>query len=254
MIYVIFLTWTWAFIVILWFGIMVCLVGHPDGDYTMGGIDSSDDSCHKYPFGFSFLWTSPCHTVGYNGGPAIFLPSVEPDHFFSFESNSINRPWAISLTIVWLMICGIQGLQTIGLHAVELVVNLTRDETAWRCAKVRKKGVQVDSNAFLSTLTSWPNIVLFIAKPVLHWVLSQAVPIDVVQLWNDNRIVGNTIEIRMLYLRTMVYGILAIGLTSFTTFITYRKSRGPRPAAFDYYQTLADLTGGWTVGGKGRFW
>ena len=71
--------------------------------------------------------------------------------------------WCMSL----ITIIVIQSALTMGLHCSEVISNVVRDETAWRRA-TSKGGVSLSNNPLATVFGSWPNVGLFIAKPVLR--------------------------------------------------------------------------------------
>jgi hypothetical protein len=71
-------------------------------------------------------------------------------------------PGAYKLPLGFFFVFAIQGAQTIGLHCIELLVNISRDEDAWRRAYPEKRehsqrsreGARLSSNAFKSAASS----------------------------------------------------------------------------------------------------
>lgn len=154
--------------------------------------------------------------------------------------------WECFLGVIYL--CFIQGTQTCGLHAVELVVNMSRDEAAWRRAS-STSGVKPagSDESLVAAVKSWENGVLFVAKAVLHWITREAV----MPTLNPTK---GKFWLCVAYSRFFVYAMLAISTAIFTTWIATRGYRGPQPAAFGNVQTLADLINDWRTDDKGRFW
>jgi hypothetical protein len=84
--------------------------------------------------------------------------------YFVFSLTSWDPfGWWVDLSII----IAIQGALTIGLHCSEIIVNVVRDETAWRRA-TSKEGVRLSNNPLATVLGSWENVALLIAKPVLR--------------------------------------------------------------------------------------
>jgi hypothetical protein len=46
--------------------------------------------------------------------------------------SPVEYPWGVQIILGVLFTCAIQGAQTMGLHCVELLVNMSRDEDIWR--------------------------------------------------------------------------------------------------------------------------
>ncbi|PHH90659.1 hypothetical protein CDD83_3022 [Cordyceps sp. RAO-2017] len=162
-----------------------------------------------------------------------------------------------------LFISAIQGAQTVGLHCAELLVNVSRDESAWRRAYVHGganqngQGARRAANPFRAVLSSWEALVLFLAKAVLHWTIGQGVLASISRGegppdGDEWRPIG--IQFEMVYPRLFVYAVLAVALAAFATFLALRRSRGHQPAAMGHLQTLADLVDDWRTDDEGRMW
>ncbi|KAL9615739.1 MAG: hypothetical protein Q9160_009296 [Pyrenula sp. 1 TL-2023] len=162
-------------------------------------------------------------------------------------------------TVALIFMTAIQGLQTIGLHCIELVVNATRDEDLWRRAAApfpRKKFIFLSSqtkgglphklNPLSSALESLPYLYLFTLKAVLHWSLGQSV----LPRWSPEGI-----TFHMTHGHIFVYLVLACSPTVFTQYLCVKRPRGPQPATWGHLQTLADLIDDWGDGtGEGRLY
>jgi hypothetical protein len=97
--------------------------------------------------------------------------------FFQYnDAVSLNPRIATQLIYCFLMVVGIQAFQTMGLHSVELLANLSRDEFFWRHANTGTKryisGASINSSSLKTAITSWQTILLFVLKPVIHWLFS----------------------------------------------------------------------------------
>lgn len=164
--------------------------------------------------------------------------------YFSFPAE---------LVLGVLFVTTIQALQTAGLHFIELLVNLSRDEAAWRQA-TSKRGATYLSEPFWAAATSWENWVLFIAKSVLHWFIGQSLFAQVGTVVTKAGDKKGAMFIIMSWSRLTVYAICAIFMAAFATYLALRKPRGTQPAAWGHLQTLADLVDDWTTNKDGRFW
>lgn len=122
---------------------------------------------------------------------------------------------------------------TLALHCAELLVNLVRDERAWRRA-ASKHGYRLESyNAVWTAISSWQAFVLFLAKPAIHWVFGLAV----------------TVETRWLYIKGTPFFYLAgavAALAAYITALSLWRPKGPQPAAYGHIQTLANLIDEWS--------
>jgi len=173
-----------------------------------------------------------------------------------------------------LLFCGIQGLQTIGLHCAEFVVNMARDEAIWRQAaspsgtinaKQRlKKGARYQTTPFVSAILSWQNAILFIFKAIMHWQFSQTVALASVPVegtpdsgttFDANGVpTTRTLAFVVRVPFALAFGISAIIVSLFVTYLAFIQPKGPQPAAFGHIQTLADLIDDWRTNAEGYFW
>ena len=141
--------------------------------------------------------------------------------------------WALSLIGL------IQATMTLSLHSAELMVNTIRDEMSWRKAA---KGGRRRSNVLSSMLGSFPALVLFILKPVIHWLYSLANSV----YFSD----GVCMKAPQIFYLGGGTAVLAI----FTTICAFWRPKGPQPAAFGHLQTLADLVDMWPNVNERMFW
>jgi hypothetical protein len=139
----------------------------------------------------------------------------------------------------FILIGIIQATMTLSLHSAELMVNMIRDERSWREAS---KGGHRCSNVLSSMLGSFPALVLFILKPVIHWLYSLAIGVYFSE------------GINMRAPQIFYLGAGAALLAIFTTICTFWRPKGPQPAAFGHLQTLADLVDVWPKVGERIFW
>jgi hypothetical protein len=63
-----------------------------------------------------------------------------------------------------------------------------------------------------------------------------------------------TYNFDMIYIRVFVYGCVVTALAIFTTYLVARRPKGPQPAAWSHFQTLADLIDDWSLDSTGRMW
>jgi len=182
----------------------------------------------------------------------------------------ITLGWQLFCAILFL--CVVQGLQTLGLHCAELVVNVTRDEKIWRKTNVRPNHYKVlqkfvnkskdeqslGSTALSSALHSWEYAILFCFKPALHWIMGQSFSLLVLtkEPQDDSVDIGppSMVHFALVYPRLVIYTILAIVLALFITYLALRRPQGPQPATWGHIQTLADLIDDWSPDENGCFW
>ncbi|CZR54741.1 uncharacterized protein PAC_04625 [Phialocephala subalpina] len=161
---------------------------------------------------------------------------------------------AAPILLAGLMILSlVQAAQTLSLHAIELIVNLSRDEDSWRAAALKKRGARLSSEPFTSATLSWQSLVLFVAKAGLHWLLGQSVLVGFRNL-TDTDDSSFYLNWYFGYIRALAYVVGTIVLAIFTTYLAYRRLGGSQPASFGHLQTLADLVDDWSTDGNGRFW
>ncbi|KAG2151793.1 hypothetical protein BD769DRAFT_1634805 [Suillus cothurnatus] len=191
-----------------------------------------------------YIWDKTVGTAGigdlYSGeGDALaiqtwtFLP-LNYGQCISYNSG-------FNMLFTWFNMAVIQGPLTLGLHCSELIVNVIRDERQWRCG-ARKKGLTMATNP-VKTILAYPIcLILFVAKPFLHWMFGLA--FHLANYWAmegqlDYLIVSMyTAQIWNLCIALFIYAC-------FFTFVALRQPRGPQPAAYGHLQTLANLVDEW---------
>ncbi|KAG1897956.1 uncharacterized protein F5891DRAFT_1191268 [Suillus fuscotomentosus] len=193
-----------------------------------------------------FLWVV---VVAYAGW-AVLVSCVRISyHSSQIHTWSFSQPQDISILyglpgadlLVWILlfinIAVIQGPLTMVLHCSELIANVIRDESQWRCA-TKKKGLRPTMNP-LKSIFSYPIcLILFAVKPFLHWMfgLSITVSTDAVDgtLHGQLQVLMFEAQIWNLYIALFIFAC-------FFTLIALRRPRGPQPAAYGHLQTLANL-------------
>ncbi|KAH7922740.1 hypothetical protein BV22DRAFT_637019 [Leucogyrophana mollusca] len=180
----------------------------------------------------------------YDGGtqmPALGRWSFFPDD----RSNALayGIPLDGSSWYGWIVcfanMAVVQGPLTLALHCSEVVVNVVRDEMTWREA-TSAGGAKMMRNPLKSVLGSWLNVVLLIAKPVLHWMFG-------LSLYIRYRF-GSPVHISITMYTVQIWN-LAMALLVFAvgcTVVALRQPRGPQPAAYGHIQTLANLIDEWS--------
>jgi hypothetical protein len=157
-----------------------------------------------------------------------------------------------------LFACAIQGAQTIGLHCVETLVNIRRDENAWHAANLPRKrskagsepiGAPLNVSALRAAASNWENAIQFTFKVVLHWLLGRSFhPF----FYFDFDSWGYGFD--MMYLRIFVYFIIAAVLALFATYLAFQMPKGPQPATYGNLQSLANLVDDWGAGKESSLW
>ncbi|MCJ1381833.1 hypothetical protein MMC17_004944 [Xylographa soralifera] len=153
--------------------------------------------------------------------------------------SGVTRSKSISSLISFALISTIQSILTLALHCAELLVNLSRDEVAWRAATSRK-GSQSSTNSIIAACTSWQTAILFLVKALSHWVFGLGVK---VQISNSNGMLFFLFRPVQIFYLTFVIFLFAI----LATYMSMRRPKGPQPAAYGHLQTLADLIDEWSL-------
>lgn len=123
-----------------------------------------------------------------------------------------------------------QSCITIGLHCVELLVCVHRDEEIWR-KTAKQNGLLVSESSIWNKLKNWPTVTLFAFKSVTHSVFSNAFSANA--------------YIRMNLLPVVALAVLMLLLAFFTEYLAQAKSTGPHPATFGNLQAIVDLVDDW---------
>jgi hypothetical protein len=198
---------------------------------------------------FSLAWNPSANLIVKNISMTTYFNAV----FFSLDyiEEILSMSFVAALFVGLLFVCAIQGLQTLGLHCAELIVNLSRDEDVWRDLNAQgcpgRKINVLETQPFLAALKSWKYGMLLIFKSLLHWLLGQSS-----QPSFDG--VENRVWFTMNYARLFVYIICATTFGLCLTFVTFKKPKGPQPATYGHIQTLADVIDDWTLNKNGQFW
>lgn len=198
---------------------------------------------------FCFSWTDECEGPSPTGYRKNFVTfSMSPTDLLGATGWAMV-PYTGEMVLGIVYVSAIQATQTCGLHAVELVVNMCRDERAWRRAAT-KAGARVaggGDGSLRAAAQSWESVVLFVAKAVLHWIVGEAMQPTI----NPSK---NKFWLEMAYSRLFVYALLAAATAVFASYLAMRKYDGSQPAAMGCVQILADLVDDWSADDKGRFW
>jgi hypothetical protein len=247
-------TWILVGLSFIWFLTIILLtrsnmMGAFSTIRSMGG-----DPLINSTWRFSLAWTP------------LTNPDIEPITyttyfnavFFSLDSSERtgsgpSMSFVAALIVSLLFVCAVQGLQTLGLHCAELIINSSRDEDVWRALDAQNrsdaKSHVLSTPPFLAALLSWKYDMLVIFKSLLHWLLGQSIQPSF-SFGNGDRNVWFTMN----YARLFVYVICAFIFASFITFLAFMRPRGPQPATYGHIQTIADVVDDWALDRNGRFW
>lgn len=164
----------------------------------------------------------------------LFSPTVT----IMWQQGKANRFAAAFYCL--LLVSVFQGILTLALHCIELLVNLSRDEATWR-ATSSKRGAAASYNSIVAACRSWETICLFLFKAAINWLNGLSL-----SLWQSGwnyraeiSVILRPVQILYLTLCTAILALLA-------TFICFRRPQGPQPATYGHLQTLADLVDEWS--------
>lgn len=174
-----------------------------------------------------------------------FFPKLDDGGFVWFNIGGEYWPPLQQLLGGYLLGSAVQLILTLSLHCAELLVNVSRDEDAWRLL-ASKHGAQINPSALRSAASSWKWWILFLLKPVAQWLLAansiQIVPQDLVTIYFN-------------CLPLFVLSGLALILVGLGEYLLRRQVKGPQPACYGNLQTLVDLIDDWGDGVEGHlFW
>ncbi|KAJ8596016.1 hypothetical protein M405DRAFT_257269 [Rhizopogon salebrosus TDB-379] len=189
----------------------------------------------------TIIWNIFYRESGYSvpKGSWSFFPNQASQVLF--DGGADVQWWILTFVTVGL----VQGPLTLGLHCSELIVNVIRDERRWRRATWRR-GLEMTTNPLKSFFTDPLNLVLFAAKPILHWMFGISFKLSIEQVNYFEGLSGGVITMRM-YIAQI--GNLCIALFIFACFFTIValfRPRGPQPVAYGHLQTLANLVDEWS--------
>ncbi|KAG1756122.1 hypothetical protein EDB19DRAFT_453103 [Suillus lakei] len=166
-----------------------------------------------------------------------FVPHGQPNYIWYSIPGANLQVWIL----LFVNMAVVQGPLTLGLHCAELIANVSRDERQWRCATGRK-GLRMTTNPLKPVFTNLICLVLFIAKPFLHWMFGLAF---VIPNFASDGILG-MVAIVMYTAQIWNLCIALFIFACFFTFVALRRPRGPQPATYGHLQTLANLVDEWS--------
>jgi len=228
-------------------------------------------------WGFALLASVPVAAWGAVEGVQYGFSGISlvntPLGFFTSKSGASSIATyhtVVQAILALLFLFALQVLQTLTLHSAELLAHMWRDESVWRKAALpefgdnrrRKEGAWYRTNPFVTAATSWHSSILFFAKVVMHFLLSQTValaslPVEDLNGSNSGSDTNDGLRSLAVVVRlpfAIAFGGTAIMFALFITYLAARRPKGPQPAAFGHIQTLADLIDDWSTTGEGLFW
>ena len=189
----------------------------------------------------SSIWWAIVYALAW---PTHHSPSSTTISLFLGRSTDESSP---DLNLQALLVAiAFQACITLALHGAELLVNVSRDEDMWRRASANSSnsqhrsstaaaGVRISYGRWGSikfALCSWQTLVLFVMKPVTHWLFGLSLGMKngvLIMDWQGILPLASAL-------------LLVVG---FAMLLTRRKVKGAQPAAFGSLQTLVDLVDEW---------
>ena len=183
------------------------------------------------------------------------FPAIQP---FSIQNDPgpapslINAGTAIFVCLI-LVFC-LQVYITFALHCAEVLINSARDQRFWEKAASgmdsKERGAPLNMNVVASYLANPPNIILLLAKVIVHWLFNQSLlPIVIFSNYYDNaRWQCILTQICLFGVPTLFLAAVAIVLTGIAWYEACRSPRGPQPSTYGHLQTLMELVDEWGSG------
>jgi hypothetical protein len=164
-------------------------------------------------------------------------------NFFIAGPNTLTDDQQSLLCLVLFFLFGLalQASISVPLHCMELIVNVTRDETAWRHAAT-EKGASLHTSGLMGAFQSWQWWILFIMKPFAQWLFSSA------SVWSIYENTAVLVSVNAIPLAVLT-GVM-IFLTFLGEHMARKRQNGPQPAAYGHLQTIVDLIDDWGEGSK----
>ncbi|KAG1858950.1 hypothetical protein DFJ58DRAFT_290753 [Suillus subalutaceus] len=190
--------------------------------------------------GWAALVTYISHKLPYDIPMTTKTWSFLPNESSSYIVYSIPGVKLKVWILLFVNLAVVQGPLTLGLHCSELIANVIRDERQWRCA-TGIKGLRTATNPVKTTFTYSSCLILFVAKPFLHWMFGYSLRIS-------GHSTSEEVTFAVVMFTAQIWN-LCIALfifTCFFTFVALRRPRGPQPAAYGHLQTLANLVDEWS--------
>ncbi|KAF3395224.1 hypothetical protein DPV78_009055 [Talaromyces pinophilus] len=183
-------------------------------------------------FGAFAIWSGTLVAIDYKIDNLKNLDNTSDEwkHFgnqyFSYADGSrLLRQDFIGLLI---QTC-VQSFICFSLHCIELLFNVSRDETVWR--KAASVGIKTNPSPIKSFTNNWQSLVLMTSKSLIQWIFGYAFRADVL------------ITMDLLPLVTMAG--LYLTLSIFTECVIRHRPKGPQPVTYGDIQRLSFLIDEW---------
>ncbi|KIJ19856.1 hypothetical protein PAXINDRAFT_96176 [Paxillus involutus ATCC 200175] len=143
--------------------------------------------------------------------------------------------------VYYANMAGVQGPLTLALHCSELVANVIRDEQVWREATTMK-GAKISTHPLAPVFGSPLNVVLLLAKPLLHWMLGLG--ISLAGTAEDGFLAAIAVSMFPMQILNFAFALFIFCMTF--SIVALWRPQGPQPAAYGHVQTLANLIDEWS--------
>ncbi|KAH8880486.1 hypothetical protein GQ53DRAFT_587337, partial [Thozetella sp. PMI_491] len=177
---------------------------------------------------------------------------------YNNAKSNVSYSGGVQCIIAILFLFAIQAFSAVGLHCIELIINMSRDEHVWRRSASARGSSPLSLSPGIAASTSWLAILLVVLKTGLHWLAGQAVsfrtgfeffskkqPSPYETLSFEDFGVRPTMAFYMSPARLLAYAIGAVLAAVITTCLALWPRKGYQPAAWGHLQTLADLVDEW---------
>ena len=195
-----------------------------------------DHNCQKHKISFC---------VANRGSPSGWFPVPDTWKASPFVLLIINFDayWSdpIQPFAFFIVIAGFQAFLTLGLHCLDLLVSISIDEDIWRTT-ASARGYNPKFNSILNMAKSWKYVVIFVCKPVVHWLYG----LSMTATFNADIVMRPA---QLLYLSIFVL-VIAGG----ATLVARRGRSGPQPVTFGHIQTIVDLVDEWVEWDSDLHW
>ncbi|KAG2159079.1 uncharacterized protein EDB93DRAFT_1117952 [Suillus bovinus] len=165
-----------------------------------------------------------------------FSPSPLTLQMWSFLGSGLSNSIAYFMPSI-----GLKGWVLLLVNIAVLIVNVIRDERRWRCA-TKREGLRVATNPLKPIFAHPICLILFIAKPFLHWMFGLSFSLALTAF--DENITALLVTMYTAQIWNLCIALFIF--SSFFTFIALRRPCGPQPAAYGHLQTLANLVDEWS--------
>jgi len=211
--------WILVIVVLVWFGALT------------GAIEAYSRKCKADPSYRCGVYSGSSWSLLPDTGGATSLAQIDSvDKDRGADEN-------LSYFLAFILILCFQSVLTIALYCAELLVNLSRDEDVWREAYTPRG--HAPHNALFTMLSSWKSALLFLLKPIVHWVFGLGMTFYY----------GGGVFIRPPQLLYLSFTLIAVALLGTT--VCFIRPSGPQPATFGHIQTLTNLIDFWS---EHMFW